>query len=114
MLENGRTEVGEEKSELASNKENVQRQLELNQSDKTDESERYLAFFKEKYHKLTKEKEKELKILLDKERLKCDKLVKEKLEVMDRLAESDRKVTLQHNEVILPVLVSRRGKGLRC
>ena len=113
MLENERTEVSEEKTELASNKENLQRQLELNQSDKTEESGRNLAFFKEEYNKLTKENE-ELKILLDKERLTCDKLVKEKLEVMDRLAESDRKVTLQHNEVILPVLVSRRGKGLHC
>ena len=113
MLENERTEVSEEKTELASSKENLQRQLELNQSDKTEESGRNLAFFKEEYTKLTKENE-ELKILLDKERLTCDKLVKEKLEVMDRLAESDRKVTLQHNEVILPVLVSRRGKGLHC
>ena len=100
MLEKERTELTEEKAKLASNKANLQRQLELNQTDKTDESEKN-SLFKEECDKLNKEKE-ELKILLDKERLKCDKLVKEKLEVMNRLAVSDRTVTFEHNKVILP------------
>ena len=104
MLEKERTELIEEKAELASNKANLQRQLELNQSEpQRKESERNLDFFKEECDKLTKEKE-NLKILLATERLKCDKLVKDKLEVINRLAESDRRVTLQHNKVILPAL----------
>ena len=57
------------------------------------EFEKKIASFKEKCEKLSKEKEEF--------RLRCDKLTDVQKEITYRLAESDRKVATQHNQVIV-------------
>ena len=77
------------------------------ETNKSVSLEQNLASFRVENDKMAKAMD-EVKILLDQETLKCDKLSKEKLEIMDRLVESDKRVTAQYNEVIITSIISVR------
>ena len=93
FLEKERKELMEQKAKLALDKADLERKMQICEKNVkvTKESEQTLNYLKQENNRMSKE--------IDDWKIRYKKLNMKQMETTERLAESDRKATSQHNEV---------------